>query len=33
MIMILRQAGITVPGVLGPALEEWSAYGMDTPPY
>lgn len=33
MIMLLRQAGIAVPGVCGPAREEWSTYGMETPPY
>jgi uncharacterized damage-inducible protein DinB len=33
MIMLLRQAGSAVPGVCGPAREEWSAYGMETPPY
>lgn len=33
LIMLLRQAGLKVPGVCGPAREEWSAYGMETPPY
>jgi hypothetical protein len=27
----MRQAGLRVPGVYGPALEEWSAYGMPPP--
>ena len=26
--VLMRQAGLTVPGVYGPAREEWVAYGM-----
>ncbi len=33
MTILLRQAGQKVPGVFGPAKEEWSQYGMDAPPY
>ena len=28
MTVLMRQAGLTVPGVYGPAREEWSAIGM-----
>jgi uncharacterized damage-inducible protein DinB len=28
MTVLMRQAGIVVPGVYGPAKEEWAAYGM-----
>ena len=28
MTVLLRQAGLTVPGVYGPAREEWGQYGM-----
>jgi uncharacterized damage-inducible protein DinB len=28
MTVLMRQAGIAVPGVYGPAREEWVAYGM-----
>lgn len=28
MTVLMRQAGLLVPGVYGPAKEEWSAYGM-----
>jgi uncharacterized damage-inducible protein DinB len=28
MTVLMRQAGIAVPGVYGPAKEEWTAYGM-----
>ena len=28
MTVLMRQAGLTVPGVYGPSLEEWVAYGM-----
>lgn len=28
MTVLMRQAGLLVPGVFGPAKEEWSAYGM-----
>ena len=29
--VLMRQAGLTVPGVYGPAREEWAAYGMKAP--
>lgn len=29
MTVLMRQAGLKVPGVYGPAKEEWSAYGME----
>jgi uncharacterized damage-inducible protein DinB len=32
MTVLMRQAGLKVPGVYGPAREEWSAYGMPAPP-
>lgn len=28
MTVLMRQAGLTVPGVVGPAQEEWAAWGM-----
>jgi uncharacterized damage-inducible protein DinB len=28
MTVLMRQAGLTVPGVYGPAAEEWAAMGM-----
>ncbi len=28
MTILMRQAGLVVPGIYGPAKEEWSAYGM-----
>lgn len=31
MTVLMRQAGLTVPGVYGPAKEEWSQYGMPEP--
>jgi uncharacterized damage-inducible protein DinB len=31
MTVLMRQAGLTVPGVYGPAREEWSAFGMQPP--
>lgn len=31
MTTLLRMAGLKVPGVFGPAKEEWSAYGMEAP--
>lgn len=31
MTMLMRQAGLKVPGVCGPSREEWSAYGMAAP--
>jgi uncharacterized damage-inducible protein DinB len=30
MTVLMRQAGLVVPGVYGPAKEEWAAYGMPT---
>ncbi len=33
MTVLMRQAGLQVPGILGPAKEEWSQYGMPAPPY
>lgn len=33
MTVLMRQAGLVVPGVYGPAKEEWAAYGMEQPPY
>ncbi|RJP77182.1 MAG: hypothetical protein C4524_08645 [Candidatus Zixiibacteriota bacterium] len=32
MTVLMRQAGLTVPGVYGPAREEWAAYGRPEPP-
>jgi uncharacterized damage-inducible protein DinB len=31
MTVLMRQAGLKVPGVYGPAREEWTAYGMQSP--
>ncbi|MED1608629.1 MULTISPECIES: DinB family protein [Bacillus cereus group] len=31
MTVLMRQAGLTVPGVYGPAKEEWAAAGMEAP--
>jgi uncharacterized damage-inducible protein DinB len=31
MTVLMRQAGLKVPGIYGPALEEWPAYGMEAP--
>jgi uncharacterized damage-inducible protein DinB len=31
MTVLMRQAGLSVPGVYGPSREEWSAYGMPAP--
>jgi uncharacterized damage-inducible protein DinB len=31
MTVLMRQAGLKVPGVYGPAREEWTAYGMEPP--
>jgi uncharacterized damage-inducible protein DinB len=28
MTVLMRQAGLPVPGVYGPSREEWTAYGM-----
>ena len=31
MTVLMRQAGLTVPGVYGPAKEEWAQMGMEPP--
>ena len=31
MTVLMRQAGLVVPGVCGPAREEWTAFGMQPP--
>ena len=31
MTVLMRQAGLTVPGVYGPAREEWAQWGMPEP--
>ena len=31
MTVLMRQAGLAVPGVYGPAREEWAAWGMKPP--
>jgi uncharacterized damage-inducible protein DinB len=31
MTVLMRQAGLVVPGIYGPAREEWSQYGMEEP--
>ena len=33
MTVLLRQAGAKVPGIYGPAKEEWEQYGMQPPRY
>ena len=33
MTVLMRQAGQKVPGLMGPAKEEWSQFGMPEPPY
>lgn len=33
MTVLLRQAAAKVPGVYGPAKEEWAQYGLEAPPY
>jgi uncharacterized damage-inducible protein DinB len=30
MTVLMRQAGLTVPGIYGPAREEWATYNMPT---
>jgi uncharacterized damage-inducible protein DinB len=32
MTVLMRQAGLTVPGAYGPAKEEWAAMGMEPQP-
>ena len=31
MTVLMRQAGLKVPGIYGPALEEWQQHGMQAP--
>ncbi len=31
MTVLMRQAGLKVPGVYGPAMEEWEAFGAQPP--
>ena len=31
MTVLMRMAGLKVPGIYGPAREEWAAHGMPTP--
>lgn len=31
LTVLMRQAGLTVPGIYGPAKEEWTTYGMEEP--
>jgi len=31
MSVLMRQAGLTVPGLYGPAKEEWAKFGMEAP--
>ncbi len=31
MTVLMRQAGLKVPGIYGPSLEEWAQYGMPAP--
>ncbi len=31
MTVLMRQAGLKVPGIVGPSLEEWAAYGAPPP--
>jgi uncharacterized damage-inducible protein DinB len=31
MTVLMRQAGLDVPGIYGPARQEWSAFGMSPP--
>lgn len=31
MTVLMRQAGLKVPGVYGPSKEKWSQMGMDAP--
>jgi uncharacterized damage-inducible protein DinB len=32
MTVLMRQAGLPVPGVVGPSKEEWAAMGMPVQP-
>lgn len=31
MTVLMRQAGLTVPGIYGPSREEWAQWGMEAP--
>lgn len=31
MTVLMRQAGLTVPGIYGPSKEEWANFGMEAP--
>ncbi|WP_413362178.1 DinB family protein [Lysinibacillus sp. 3P01SB] len=31
MTVLMRQAGLDVPGIYGPSKEEWAKYGMEAP--
>lgn len=31
LTVLMRQAGLKVPGLYGPALEEWAGFGMEPP--
>ena len=31
MTVLMRQAGLKVPGLFGPAKEDWTEYGMQPP--
>ncbi|TPG75996.1 hypothetical protein EEL32_23985 [Brevibacillus laterosporus] len=31
MTVLIRQAGLTVPGIYGPSKEEWAKFGMEAP--
>jgi uncharacterized damage-inducible protein DinB len=33
MTVLMRQAGLPVPGLFGPAKEEWAQFGMEAPSY
>jgi len=33
LTVLMRQAGLVVPGIFGPAQEEWTRYGMEPPAY
>ncbi len=33
MTVLMRQAGLRVPGVFGPSREEWAQFGAQAPPY
>jgi uncharacterized damage-inducible protein DinB len=33
LTVLMRQAGLSVPGLFGPSREEWQRYGMDAPSY